>query len=392
MLPKQFVPLLLLGFVLQTARGGIVFSDDFSYPDGSLTTVSSGRWKCHSGTTGQVHVAQGKIYLSQRKTEDVNAPFPGGGIGPIESLSLYAAFNFSFSALPTGSEPAYFAHFKDAAATTGMRCRIFVSTNAAAAGLFRIGIAAAASAPTAVLSTDLRLNTTYRLVCRMLLADNVSTLWLNPSAESNPGATSTDSTAAKAAAGLAFRQSLTGGNGMGELSIDDVVVATTFQELQLGRAPVILIAPEDQRAVAGGDVTFRVKVTGTEPFAYRWWCNGVQLPAAGGPVLVLHGIALADAGMYQVEVSNRAGSVMSASATLTVDKAPLILRLSQNEPGTILLRWTAEPDQTYSLWTADEVTSEFAILVSDLYFTEGIGTYQETVASGPVRFYRVCSP
>jgi hypothetical protein len=223
------IPLVLLP--LAHARGTVVFSDDFSYPDGPLVTVSDGRWKTHSGTPGQVEAAGGQVLLSQARTEDVSATFPGGVIGPIEALTLYASFTVNFSALPTGPNGAYFAHLKDTTATTGIRCRIFASTNGAAPGMFRLGIAAATNAATSMLTEDLALQNPYRVVCRMLLGNNASTLWLHPSAETDESATASDLVSPKPAAAFAFRQSLVGSAGMGELAIDDLVVATTFAEV-----------------------------------------------------------------------------------------------------------------------------------------------------------------
>ena len=62
----------------------------------------------------------------------------------------------------------------------------------------------ATNAATSMLARDLELNTVYHLTCRMLLGNNSSTLWLQPNAETDPGATSTDEATPKTAAAFAL--------------------------------------------------------------------------------------------------------------------------------------------------------------------------------------------
>lgn len=231
---------LIFVFVLFLPAGlnaGVLFTETFAYSDGALVSVAQGRWKAHSGSAGQAEVVSGALELSEKKTEDVSAPFPSGVQGPDQVAALYASFTAAFSGLPSG-KGGYFAHFKDAAATTGLRCRIFATTHGAAPGKFRVGIAAAASAASSVLEQDLSLGVSYRLVCRMTLADNVCTLWVNPASENPRGATSSDKPATvKSATAFAFRQSRSSGSGMGELRVDDLRVATTFAETLAASTP-----------------------------------------------------------------------------------------------------------------------------------------------------------
>src|SRR5579885_2825479 len=86
-----------------SAKASVLFADDFPYPDGPLVQVSGSKWKTHSGTAGQTQVAGGQMFLSQKQSEDVSAPWPAGSIAPTNAPALYARFDVSFSALPTGS-------------------------------------------------------------------------------------------------------------------------------------------------------------------------------------------------------------------------------------------------------------------------------------------------
>jgi hypothetical protein len=214
-----------------TVRSSVLFSDDFSYPDGALVEVAGGKWTTHSGTPGQARVAGAQLQLSQRNSEDVSVLLPGGTGITNAAVAYYARFSVLFTALPSGPNGTYFAHFKDGSPTTGLRCRIFATTNGAAVGSFRCGIAAAANAASGWLPDDLHLSTKYTLICRMDRASNASTLWLNPASEADPGAASTDEAAVKAAVAFAFRESLAGGAGIGELTVDDLIIATTFAEV-----------------------------------------------------------------------------------------------------------------------------------------------------------------
>lgn len=229
----------LLSFVLflpTLLNAGVLLTETFSYPDGPLVTVADGRWKTHSGTPSQAEVDSGALHLSEKKTEDVSAPFASGIQGPSQTAALYASFKAVFKSPPSGPKGGYFAHFKDAAATTGIRCRIFATTDGAAPETFRLGIASAASTASSVVEQDLKLGVWYQVVCRMTLADNVCTLWINPASENQPGTTASDKATAKSVAAFAFRQSRSGGSGMGELKVDDLRVATTFPEVHAASA------------------------------------------------------------------------------------------------------------------------------------------------------------
>jgi hypothetical protein len=91
--------------------------------------------------------------------------------------------------------------------------------------------------------------------------------------------------------------------------------------------PNIYLQPESQArfegASGGGQrVEFRVVATGSVPLAYQWQANGTNLPGQIAPVLVLTNAGLADAGIYQVVVSNAFGAVTSQPARFTQNTGP----------------------------------------------------------------------
>ena len=65
--------------------------------------------------------------------------------------------------------------------------------------------------------------------------------------------------------------------------------------------------------------TFAVVANGTQPLAYQWKRNGVNLPGATASTLTINQPQASDAGDYSVVVSNSVGSVSSAPAKLTVE-------------------------------------------------------------------------
>jgi hypothetical protein len=75
---------------------------------------------------------------------------------------------------------------------------------------------------------------------------------------------------------------------------------------------------------AGQDATFSVSATGAGPMSYQWKCNGTSLAGATTATLTLTNVQTNNAGNYVVVISNFAGSMTSAVATLTVLVPPTI--------------------------------------------------------------------
>lgn len=90
----------------------------------------------------------------------------------------------------------------------------------------------------------------------------------------------------------------------------------------LAVAPSITQEPGNRNAGVGGTAVFSVNVTGTEPISYQWRKGTTNISAGNltstTASLTLSNVQLADAGDYNVVVSNSAGTVTSQNATLTV--------------------------------------------------------------------------
>ena len=106
-------------------------------------------------------------------------------------------------------------------------------------------------------------------------------------------------------------------------------VTSSVATLTVVDSPLITTQPQSRSVVAGSNVTFSVTASGSS-LAYQWRKNGSAL-ADGGNVfdattatLTLSGVTQTDTATYTVVITNFAGSVTSAVATLTVFDAPTI--------------------------------------------------------------------
>jgi hypothetical protein len=83
-------------------------------------------------------------------------------------------------------------------------------------------------------------------------------------------------------------------------------------------APSILSQPQSYTVSVGQAVTLTVSASGTAPLYYQWQKNGVAISGAVGATLTFGSAQASDTGNYTVVVSNGAGAVTSAAASLTV--------------------------------------------------------------------------
>lgn len=98
--------------------------------------------------------------------------------------------------------------------------------------------------------------------------------------------------------------------------------------LNLIAAPTITTGPVAQTVAVGDSVTFSVSVIGYPAPTYQWRRNGMDIPGADGASYTIPSPVTADAGSYDVVVTNSAGSTVSAAVQLTVNPAPANLTLA----------------------------------------------------------------
>jgi arylsulfatase A-like enzyme len=103
--------------------------------------------------------------------------------------------------------------------------------------------------------------------------------------------------------------------------IDSLILATTdvFNAVP-PIPPAITTQPANKTVTVGRTAKFSVKATGTKPLGYQWKKNGANIAGATRPSYTTPPTTLGDNGaLFAVVVSDRAGSVTSNNATLTVN-------------------------------------------------------------------------
>jgi hypothetical protein len=80
----------------------------------------------------------------------------------------------------------------------------------------------------------------------------------------------------------------------------------------------INLQPQNQAVVQGQTASFSVGASGTAPLSYQWNLNGTNVSGATNATLALTHVQATQAGSYTLVVTNFAGSVTSAVASLTV--------------------------------------------------------------------------
>jgi hypothetical protein len=106
----------------------------------------------------------------------------------------------------------------------------------------------------------------------------------------------------------------------------------------LGTAPfqVILIPPANAEPTSGQRVVFQVQANRYGTTSFQWLRNGQNLPGATSSQLILDPVTSADAGDYQVQVSDGVATLLSGTFDLEpVDRAWLVTSAAGTGPGTL---------------------------------------------------------
>lgn len=88
-------------------------------------------------------------------------------------------------------------------------------------------------------------------------------------------------------------------------------------------APTITMQPSNQTVTVGQPATFSVKASGTAPLNYQWQKNGASVGTNSASYTTPATTAADNNAKILVTVSNTAGNMTSATATLTVTPAPV---------------------------------------------------------------------
>jgi probable HAF family extracellular repeat protein len=137
---------------------------------------------------------------------------------------------------------------------------------------------------------------------------------------------------------------------------DDSTAFAFIQTIGSGTAPAITAQPQSAANVQpGSSLTLQVSVSGTGPLGYQWYRNGAAVSWALGAQYLIPYVTPADAGTYHVVITNSAGHVTSANATVSLHppQAPKITTQPQSQTvdegatATFTVVATGSPPPTY---------------------------------------------
>ncbi|MBI2925945.1 MAG: immunoglobulin domain-containing protein [Verrucomicrobia bacterium] len=161
--------------------------------------------------------------------------------------------------------------------------------------------------------------------------------------------------------------------------------ASAVADLTVTDPPAIAVQPQGQTVMLGGQATFGVVATGTEPLSYEWFRDGGAIPEAVGPILILSTVQANHGGKYSVRVTNVGGQITSDSALLRVVSGRLVLHLDGGDrrlltTGQAGANYTVEASSDLQRWTP----------LATLLGTPADWSFTDTTAVGvSQRFYRL---
>ena len=207
----------------------VLVSDDFP-TNGALTGTTpsiGGIWTSISGTANEIQVVNNRVQLTDSASEDNESGFTAVTTGSIYfGIDLSVADPGSYG----GTDFEYFSHF------SGNTFRARTDIAAFSASGYRPGIATTSSAAETTWGSDLAYGTDYRLVVGYDFTTGLASMWVDPTAITDPSISSTGVVTGGSIDAFNFRQS--GSTPNQDLSIGSLRVATTFAEVLLAPPPV----------------------------------------------------------------------------------------------------------------------------------------------------------
>jgi hypothetical protein len=233
--------------VMVRPNTNIVLIDYLNYDSsGPLEVVSAGYWSHLSGNEDQMQVGNGLVPNSVTidtvdTTETLQAALLGAPYNVNSSAVLYASYIVTMAdstKLPVANG-GYITTFNDGSGNTGtanVECGLWVQTNGAAPGHYRLGISdfPAQEGAGATYPKDLSVGVSYVVVTALTLSNGFSTLWINPNGQSSPSVQDTTTAAGAGGTNLNMRdfELHVGVDGFaGSASLSTLKVGTTFDSV-----------------------------------------------------------------------------------------------------------------------------------------------------------------
>jgi sugar lactone lactonase YvrE len=113
-------------------------------------------------------------------------------------------------------------------------------------------------------------------------------------------------------------------DGTGALYVADLFNNVIRKAVPDSGQPLVLTPPPSQSAPAGSSVLLTCVTSGTAPLSYQWLFDGTNIPGATDAALSVTNLQAADAGSYQLLLTNSVGQALGAATVLSVTGAPMI--------------------------------------------------------------------
>ncbi|MCW5554372.1 MAG: hypothetical protein KIS67_19710 [Verrucomicrobiae bacterium] len=228
---SRWIGFCLLALLAGNARAQLIQTDAFDYPDGPVVGAEGSPWVVNYAAETQTQILAGRLHLTQSEGESVRLDLPAN----LNTGTVFARFEATFTELPTGNGN-YFAFFRQAG-VDNLRGRLWVSTNGAAPGKFRLGCLTITGVPT-MIPADLSLHTPYTLVLRYNITNYTTTLWINPAHEDDTARradnTYLEGSMSHSVGHFGFKQ-VAGyeakAHGMGSLYVDNLAIGRNFYDV-----------------------------------------------------------------------------------------------------------------------------------------------------------------
>lgn len=221
-----------------------IWQEEFAYANGVLTNVSYPTWTSFSGTGNFIPVTEGEVLVAGYSTSSDDSRRALGA--SYTSGALYMSALVKVTTAPTSASGDYFLSFYNSPSSGGGYAgRIFASTTATG---WTFGLANASSTPTDW-STDLSLNTYYKIVTKFDLSTKTASMGVfapgyQPLADSELTLTGGTAGSVLGIDNIALRQA---GTAQGAALIDSIWVGT-----ELGDVAPLAVPEPSAMAIFGG--------------------------------------------------------------------------------------------------------------------------------------------
>jgi hypothetical protein len=272
---------------MMAAKATILLMDSSNYPYANGLIATQGQWFVYypKSPSNDCIVSNDVIILNTTNHDEVATP-TNGWVNPDEYN--FASFEINVTQLPTSTNGNYFAQFQDKNDTNDV-CHVFYDTiGTTVPGTYRLGIANFSTSFTALTvptnyPMDLATGVFYTVVILddTNQADNAvgASLMVNPSEQDwfnnedlEPNGDGYVSATDKSTNAALLNINITqfGISPYVNAGISNVIVANTFEEVNLTNPPVLGIQPQSQLNYSGNPTAFYAVASGVD-VTYQWY-------------------------------------------------------------------------------------------------------------------------